>query len=1077
MAHSVSPGSKPPTELIPNIIDHYAQIKPDAIYVEYPISPVGYEKGYRPVTYKDLANAINGTAKWLKEKLGGTGNGEILAYVGPNDLRYPALVLGAIKAGYCMFLTSPRNSAIAHQSLLKRLNCKTLITSSPRPPPANIILEAYPLNVLEAPGLDELLDIQYPHFPFSKTWPEASKETLLVLHTSGSTGIPKPIFWSHDTAWKSMASLLLSPPEGYESLDEWNMNKRMYLVPPPFHAAGVAYLHVIGLTLGITIIAPAGGGLPSAAALVEARKQTPFETALVVPSIIQELAQSPDLLDYVSQHMTHLVYCGGDLPQPIGDTVAAKIKLVNQYGATEVGMMPLIYSTSNRDPLKDWRWLDLHPKEGAELRHVSGDEYELVIARNSEFENHQIVFTIFEQPEYHTSDLFVRHPDPSKSDLWRWSARADDVIVFLNGEKTNPISMEQHIVASNPEVTSVLVAGARRFQASLIVQLNTGKDLCLDERAVVIERIWPSIQEANAVCPAHARIAKTHILFTTQEKPILLTAKGTIQRAGTLAQYHQELEDLYADADKLSGQAASFDERGSSSDPGVLSTYIRESLLEITGWTDGLSDTENWLSRGLDSLQIITATRIFRQGLNLPDLSPSMIYLHSTVTDLTEAVLRLRQEGEQSSEAYNRAHLQEREDLLRDLVRQIDVSSSTKTHDGNGNTEHTVILTGSTGNLGTFILDALTKNDSVRHVYCLNRKEDASEVQAQKSAAYSLNIDTSRVSFWTADLSNPDFSLQPEAFQHLQDNTTLIIHNAWAVNFNLSLSSFKPNLDSVVNLINFTGLAKHSASLYFISSIGSTIGYSTENGLTPEKLINMTTPSPNGYTNSKYIAEHLLAEAAQNIDTAFARVGQVAGPVRAPGIWNKTEWFPSLVLSSLHVGALPKTLGTTLGHIDWVPIDLLAEVLVELALSSEPEVQSGGKPSTGVKVHHPVNLNSLGWDDIRPAVASALHKATGKTIETIASHEWLLRVRRDIETAGSGRDKAIGEKELQELLARNPAAKLLEFFGQIMPETANEVEAWNVLDTRLTAQRSEKLQAVGAVQSEWIDKWVREWLQ
>jgi hypothetical protein len=32
----------------------------------------------------------------------GPGHGEILAYLGPNDLRYPALVLGAVKAGYCV---------------------------------------------------------------------------------------------------------------------------------------------------------------------------------------------------------------------------------------------------------------------------------------------------------------------------------------------------------------------------------------------------------------------------------------------------------------------------------------------------------------------------------------------------------------------------------------------------------------------------------------------------------------------------------------------------------------------------------------------------------------------------------------------------------------------------------------------------------------------------------------------------------------------------------------------------------------------------------------------------------------
>jgi acyl-CoA synthetase (AMP-forming)/AMP-acid ligase II len=89
------------SQLLPHIVDHYARVKPDAIYAEYPVLPRTYEDGYRPITFKAFANAINGIAHWLVDQLG-HGNGEILAYLGPNDLRYPALVLGAIKAGYCV---------------------------------------------------------------------------------------------------------------------------------------------------------------------------------------------------------------------------------------------------------------------------------------------------------------------------------------------------------------------------------------------------------------------------------------------------------------------------------------------------------------------------------------------------------------------------------------------------------------------------------------------------------------------------------------------------------------------------------------------------------------------------------------------------------------------------------------------------------------------------------------------------------------------------------------------------------------------------------------------------------------
>lgn len=108
----------PENELLPHIIDHYARVKPDAPYTEYPKSSMSYEDGYLPITYRAFANAINGVAWWLTATFG-PGQGEVLAYIGPNDIRYPALVMGAVKAGYCMFLTSPRNSAAAHESLLR----------------------------------------------------------------------------------------------------------------------------------------------------------------------------------------------------------------------------------------------------------------------------------------------------------------------------------------------------------------------------------------------------------------------------------------------------------------------------------------------------------------------------------------------------------------------------------------------------------------------------------------------------------------------------------------------------------------------------------------------------------------------------------------------------------------------------------------------------------------------------------------------------------------------------------------------------------------------------------------------
>ncbi|KAF9892148.1 hypothetical protein FE257_002554 [Aspergillus nanangensis] len=1057
----------PRTQLIPHVVDHYAQVKPNAIYAEYPVSPTSYADGYRPVTFRAFANAINGISWWLTETLG-PGSGEILAYVGPNDLRYPALVLGAIKAGYCMFLTSPRNSVEAHGSLFQRLNCIKLVAPVPRPPPVTAIQEAVALDILDAPSVDELLQTEYSHFPFEKSYPAAAGETLAVIHTSGSTGIPKPIFWTHDTACKSMHMGTLDPPEGFDSQDRWCFGKRMFLVPPPFHAAGIANLIFIGLSVGMTMICPTSGGLPTATALVEAMKQTPIDVALTVPSIIQELAQNPDLLDFCSEHLGHLVYCGGDLPQAIGDRVAAKIKLLNQYGASEVGMISSIQSRTNRDPLTDWGYININPQMGAEFQPVADDAFELVLVRSPEHEPQQWPFTIFpDRQEYRTRDLFVRHPDPNKPDLWRWSARADDVIVFLNGEKTNPVSMEQHILASNPAVTAALVAGAQRFQASLLVELAQ-PNLSVSERATMIEQLWPSIEQANAVCPAHARIAKTHILFTHSDKPMLRAGKGTVQRAGTLALYASELDDLYADADALHQTVDGLAGPGRVDDAGVIADYIRHSLLSITGWN--LTDTENFFHRGLDSLQAITAARTLKTGLCFPAFTANLIYLHPSVAELTQAVMHLQHHQDASAEAKRQAQLHERDTLLQELIGEIDIYQPPQSP-ASSTTKHTVILTGSTGNLGTYILATLLRSPSIAHVHCLNRSPCAQTIQEDRFLANSLPpLDPTRTTFYTVpDLSQPSLGLPPATLTHLQTTTTLIIHNAWPVNFNLSLSSFRPHLSGVTNLLNFTARASLAPHFFLISSISAVMGHRSPDGLTPE--INMdstTTPGPNGYANSKYIAEGLVAHAARQNDVraSVARVGQIAGAVRAPGLWNRAEWFPSLVLSALHLGCVPETLGVALDRINWVPVDLLAEVLVELALEEKEGEEDKGRGSRGeAQVFHPVNLRPLRWEEVRPVVVAALAGVKGEEVQVVEWRAWVRRVRRDVEGGGE-------EEELQEVLRRNPAAKLLDFFEGVMAQESGD----NVLDTQRTGQRSEKLREVDAVKEEWMRKWVGEWV-
>ena len=91
----------------------------------------------------------------------------------------------------------------------------------------------------------------------------------------------------------------------------------------------------------------------------------------------------------------------------------------------------------------------------------------------------------------------------------------------------------------------------KRLRPALLVELIDNSTLTTVERAQFLERILPLVQETNKESPAHAQVLKTHIMFTFVEKLFKRAGKGTVQRASTIEMYSQELDALYADADKL----------------------------------------------------------------------------------------------------------------------------------------------------------------------------------------------------------------------------------------------------------------------------------------------------------------------------------------------------------------------------------------------------------------------------------------------------------------------------------------------------------------------------------------------
>lgn len=797
------------------------------------------------------------------------------------------------------------------------------------------------------------------------------------------------------------------------------------------------------------------GPPPNAESLVDAITSTEVDWAFVPPVVIDEFSRRADLLDVLASKLRYLFFTGGSVPKSAGDVVARRIPIWQVLGSSECGSIPLVHHASTHSNPQDWDYLQLNPSLGFEMRLRLDDLYELVFTRNKDTEDFQPVFAHFvDATEYETRDLFTQHP--TQPDLWAYHSRIDDVIVFLNGEKTNPVTFEEEVIA-HPEVKAALVIGAQRLEAALLVDLISTQQVSDEEYSAIVDRIWPIVDKANRATPAHARVSKDKILLAHPDRPMVRTGKGTVQRGATLAAYAEDIEKLYQ-------QTAGHDLSGgkSCSAGNDVKAAIRNIIAEVLPLDD-----IDFFQLGLDSLMALKIQRALKSHTADSSLSLNAIYSNPSINGLAQLLCPGLMANSQppSQDIVSVDSLLEK---FQTEVRAIEpVQSPSPPVEKN---EVTVLLTGSTGALGSYLLNELLSQPRVRHIYCFNRSSDAKSRQSKNHKDRELRSEfpEEKVTFLSGRLVAANFALPIGLYERLRSEVTHILHNAWPVNFNLPLNSFVESIAGVVNLARFLAKSQRSASLLFCSSISSAT--SSSGSAVPETVItDSNAPAAMGYGQSKYLAERLLGYATEilGVHTSSARIGQLAGAAKTASGWNRSEWFPSLIASSVSMGVIPDSLGGS-GSINWVPIDQVAAVLVELLFSPISEERERQPGSTVFNVVHPKPLQ---WSAILPRIKGTLDASIEpeQRIAIVGYAEWLSRLRqKNAEGEESG---ASGALSLAEKL---PAVKLIDFYESLQQAGTGGLGTSFAMDA--TLKMSKTLRDLESLQDEWFDGWIKEWL-
>jgi len=208
---------------------------------------------------------------------------------------------------------------------------------------------------------------------------------------------------------------------------------------------------------------------------------------IVAPaSILEDLSKDPSGLQALAK-LKHVSYGGGPLRPEVGNFLTTAVPhLFSFFGGTETGWHHLIAGGN-----EVWDSTRRYENIGYEFEEISAGVFEQVIVNDKSTNKYQSVFDVFpEMEEFRTKDLYS--PRPTAAGWWKYRGRADDLIVLSNGEKFNPISME-NTICSNPFVKSALIVGEYQFSPPLLIEIADDDSPETDaERSEALNRIRPS---------------------------------------------------------------------------------------------------------------------------------------------------------------------------------------------------------------------------------------------------------------------------------------------------------------------------------------------------------------------------------------------------------------------------------------------------------------------------------------------------------------------------------------------------------------------------------------------------------
>lgn len=807
---------------------------------------------------------------------------------------------------------SPRLSPVAINALLEATGAASFIVSPRMSEPLKGALAA-----LAAKGVSTHIGNPYKAYyqpgadpksvaPFEV--PQNPEDVILLLHSSGTTGLPKPIPTTHRQLLFAVNCHKFDTEEQAQSLNLSTL--------PLFHGFGLV-APGLSMSAGKPTLYPASDGIPNAKSIVDLVNKTNAKSMMTVPFLLDDITNLPNEEGIKALvHMDFVGTGGAALGAGIGDRLAkGGVKLLNFYGTTETGPLSLTFAPTDN---YDWKYFRLR----------TDCEYKIDELEPREGERRfRLTVYPYGGEGFEISDQLIRNEQYPETDFAA-VGRDDDVIVLATGEKANPLILETKLTEA-PMVKAAIAFGENQFNLGVIVE--PAEPLTPDTEPAFRESIWPIITAACDQMDAFSRIPSPDAVVLVPAGVVIpRTDKGSIARKETYALFDKQIKGVYEQLLKAAADAVEPLDLDSLEQN--LKNLIQEHLhIQAPASEWGVEDS--LFDIGVDSLQVLQLRRILVTAASKTEafkdtdcekmIPPEFVYLNPSIREIAAALTKGSDGGDVSLEEAAKEVVE-----LADMYSLKGVSAQQKAPSSSEGAF--VMLTGATGSLGSHVAADLARRGNVVKVVCLVRKDKGTnqppmpggnpfDKKILKARGIQLTDEQfGKLATLEVDPTADKLGLIPMAYGMMQAKVTHVIHAAWPMNYLIRLRNFQYQFKFLRNLLEFAsqGPAPTKKRFVFISSIATIarIGLAQPGSISEAPVCPSDSACGIGYADGKLVCEKIMERAAQDysgqLDVTSVRCGQMTGSKKT-GVWNSNEQIPMLLKSAQGLGSLPQLSGVS----------------------------------------------------------------------------------------------------------------------------------------------------------------------